>query len=124
MPCFHCALPVLDPDRYRVKVDGQWRPVCCPGCEAVAATILGYGLQGYYEQRTSPAPTAEGGSEDGDLRIYDDPEVQRGFVHVGAGGACDAALMLEGIRCTACAWLNESVLRRVPGVLAIGGGSG
>jgi P-type Cu2+ transporter len=119
-PCFHCALPVSDPGRYRVKVDGNWRPVCCPGCEAVAAAILGYGLQGYYEHRTSPAPTVEAGSENEDFRIYDDPEVQRGFVHAGAGGECDAALMLEGIRCTACVWLNESVLGRLPGVLGIG----
>jgi Cu2+-exporting ATPase len=119
-PCFHCALPVTDPGRYRVKVDGSWQPVCCPGCEAVAAAILGYGLQGYYEHRTSPAPAAEAGSENEDFRIYDDPEVQRGFVHTGAGGECDAALMLEGIRCTACVWLNESVLGRLPGVLGIG----
>ena len=117
--CFHCALPVTDPDRYRVKVDGHWQPVCCPGCEAVAAAILGYGLQGYYEQRTSPAATAEAGETE-DFRIYDDPEVQRGFVHTAATGECDAALMLEGIRCTACVWLNQSVLGRLPGVLGVG----
>ena len=117
--CFHCALPVPDPDRYRVKVDGRWRPVCCPGCEAVASAILGYGLQGYYEHRTGPAPTAEIGGESEEFRIYDDPEMQRGLVHAGAGD-CAAALMLEGIRCTACVWLNESMLRRLPGVLGIG----
>ena len=117
--CFHCSLPVSDPARYRVMVDGQWQPVCCPGCEAVASAILGYGLQGYYEQRTSPAPTAAG-DENEDLRIYDDPEVQRGFVHTAASGECDAALMLEGVRCTACVWLNQSVLGRLPGVLAVG----
>lgn len=118
--CFHCALPVLDPERYRVKVDGRWQPVCCPGCEAVATAILGYGLQGYYEQRTSPATTAGVGYQNEDLRVYDDPEVQRGFVHTDPTGACDAALMLEGVRCTACVWLNESVLGRLPGVLGIG----
>ena len=118
-PCFHCALPVPDPDRYRVKVGDKWQPVCCPGCEAVASTILGYGLRRYYEHRTGPAPTAEDAGDGRDFRIYDDPAVQRGFVHADAGGACDAALMLEGIRCTACAWLNESVLGRLPGVLDI-----
>lgn len=101
-------------------VDGDWRPVCCPGCEAVAAAILGYGLQGYYEHRTSPALTAELGRENEDLRIYDDPEVQRSFVHTAASGECNAALMLEGVRCTACVWLNQSVLGRLPGVLGVG----
>ncbi|MEK7436628.1 MAG: heavy metal translocating P-type ATPase [Pseudomonadota bacterium] len=118
--CFHCALPVTDPGRYRVKVDGHWRPVCCPGCEAVAAAILGYGLQGYYEHRTSPAPTAGTGGENEDFRVYDDPEVQRGFVHTESSGECEAALMIEGIRCTACVWLNQSVLGRLPGVLGVG----
>ncbi len=117
--CFHCALPVTEPGRYRVKVDGKWQPVCCRGCEAVASAILGYGLQGYYEHRTGPALTAAGG-ENEDLSIYDDPEVQRGFVHTAASGECDAALMLEGVRCTACVWLNQSVLGRLPGVLGVG----
>lgn len=118
-PCFHCALPVSEPERYRVKVEGEWRAVCCPGCEAVASAILGYGLHGYYEYRTEPASTAEAGAGE-DFSIYDDPEVLRGFVHEEANGECDAALMLEGIRCTACVWLNESVLGRLPGVTGIG----
>jgi Cu2+-exporting ATPase len=120
IPCFHCALPVLEPDRYRVEVDGKWQPVCCPGCEAVAAAILGYGLQNYYLHRTAPAATAETRGESEDFGIYDDPEVQRGFVHARADGGCEAALMLEGVRCTACVWLNESVLGRLPGVLGVG----
>ena len=118
--CFHCSLPVSDPDRYRVRVDDRWQPVCCPGCEAVAAAIVAYGLQGYYEHRTSPAPTAEAGTETEDFSIYDDPEVQRGFVHTGAGGEFTAALMLQDLRCTACVWLNERVLARLPGVLGVG----
>ncbi len=118
--CFHCALPVSDPGRYRVKVDGEWRSVCCPGCEAVASVILGYGLQGYYEHRTSPASTAEAGDDSENFDIYDDPEVQRGFVHTAASGECDAALMLEGVRCTACVWLNQSVIERLPGVRNVG----
>ena len=79
--CFHCALPVSEPNRYCVKVAGRWQPVCCPGCEAVAAAILGYGLEGYYQHRTAPAATAQDDGQSGEFRIYDDPEVQRGFVH-------------------------------------------
>ena len=33
-----------------------------------------------------------------DLSIYDDPEVQHGFVHKTADGNCAAGLMLEGDR--------------------------
>ncbi len=117
--CFHCALPVAEPERYGVTVDGSWRPVCCPGCQAVAGAILGYGLDDYYQHRTAPAMTASAAGVDEDLRVFDDAEVQRSFVRMGVN-ECDAALMLEGIRCTACVWLNESVIGRLPGVLGVG----
>ena len=115
--CFHCKLPVPDTARYRVKIDGSWRSVCCAGCEAVANAILGYGLERYYQHRTAPAPTADAGRESEDFGIYDDAEVQRGLVHVGARGEVQVALMLEGLRCTACVWLIESVIGLIPGVL-------
>ena len=120
LTCFHCTLPVTEPGRNRVKVNGEWRDVCCPGCEAVASAILGYGLEKYYRHRTEPAATAEAYDSNEDLGIYDDPEVQRAFVHAAAAGECNAALMIEGVRCTACVWLNESVLGSLPGVLGVG----
>jgi len=101
-------------------VNGNWQAVCCPGCEAVAAAILGYGLQGYYEHRTGPAATVADGAGTEDFGIYDDPEVQHGFVHKTADGNCDAGLMLEGVRCTACIWLNQRVLGGLPGVIGVG----
>ncbi len=119
MLCFHCGLPVLDSDRYGVKIDGKWRAMCCAGCEAVATAVLGYGLERYYQHRTAPAPTAEAGRESEDFRIYDDAEVQRGLVHAGESGERQVALMLEGLRCTACVWLNERVVGLMPGVLGI-----
>jgi P-type Cu2+ transporter len=33
-------------------------------------------------------------------------------------GAREATLLIEGVRCSACAWLNERALGRVPGVLS------
>jgi P-type Cu2+ transporter len=56
-----------------------------------------------------------------DLRPYDDPRVQQAFVRRLSGrddGACEATLLIEGVRCSACAWLNERALARVPGVLS------
>jgi Cu2+-exporting ATPase len=42
--------------------------------------------------------------------------LQRGFVRRGRNGS-EALLLLEGIRCAACAWLNEQAISRLPGVL-------
>jgi Cu2+-exporting ATPase len=55
--------------------------------------------------------------------LFDHPEVQKNFVRRAEGAAGEhereAALILEGITCAACVWLNESHVRRQPGVTAI-----
>ena len=51
------------------------------------------------------------------LDLYDRDDVQQNFVHREAEGACEAALMLEGIVCAACVWLTEHHVCALPGVL-------
>jgi Cu2+-exporting ATPase len=118
-PCFHCGLPVLAPGRHLVMVSGVPRDLCCAGCQAVTETILGSGLAAFYASRTATAASPAG--EDvvalADLSVYDRPEVQAGFVERGADGLCEATLLLEGIRCAACVWLNEQHLASQPGVV-------
>jgi Cu2+-exporting ATPase len=114
--CFHCGERVPAGARYAALVDGRWEPVCCAGCEAVASAIAGQGLAGYYRLREAPAETP--GQDSTDLTVYDDPAVQRGFVR-GEGDGREALLLLEGMRCPACAWLAERSIAARPGVRGI-----
>jgi P-type Cu2+ transporter len=118
-PCFHCGLPVTEPGRYVALVDGTQRDLCCTGCQAVTETILGSGLAAFYASRTAVAAPSAGRDTVPlpELAVYDRPEVQAGFVERGADGMCEATLLLEGIRCAACVWLNEQHLASQPGVL-------
>jgi Cu2+-exporting ATPase len=116
--CYHCGLPVLEPERWRARVLGAARDFCCAGCQAVATTIAAAGFERYYETRSAPggerAPLPESLPS---AALYDDPAAQREFVAVAGGGTREATLILDRIRCAACLWLNERALRRVPGVL-------
>ncbi len=115
--CFHCGLPVDPMDGRTAEIDGVKRSFCCPGCEAVATAILGQGLADYYRFRESAALRPEN-SDGEDFRVYDQPAAQAGFVVHVAGDEREAALLLEGIRCSACVWLNEQTLLRLPGVIS------
>jgi Cu2+-exporting ATPase len=115
--CFHCGLPVPAGSRYAAVIDGARRSMCCAGCQAVAETIAGQGLSAFYRSRTTYAPRGEGDARD-DLAIYDLTEVQRDFVSAD-GPLREATLLLEGITCAACVWLNETHLSRLPGVQAV-----
>ena len=119
--CFHCGQPVPAGARHAVAIAGEPRAMCCPGCAAVAEAILGAGLGEYYRHR-SALPASPGEAVPGFLKrleLYDLPGVQVGFVRAEEGDVREAALILEGITCAACIWLNERHLSRLPGVLAV-----
>lgn len=115
--CFHCGLAVPGGVRFSVLWNGETRALCCGGCEAVARAILNAGLDDYYRLRTAPARRADGTAPpiSPTFDVYDHPAVQRTLVR-GDGDQREATLILEGITCAACVWLNERQLRRLPGV--------
>ncbi|OHX18296.1 cation transporter [Chromobacterium amazonense] len=119
--CFHCGLPVPAGARFPIRYRQQEEAACCAGCQAVANTIIQSGLADYYQHRTEGAARAEAlpSAVLEQIKLYDAEELQQSFVHRGNGEEREAALMLEGITCAACIWLNEQHLRRLPGVLAV-----
>jgi Cu2+-exporting ATPase len=115
--CFHCGQPIPSGATYAAEVDGVSRPMCCAGCQAVARTIVDRGLGAYYRHRTAPARTVEPVPADllDRLALYDRPAVQQSFVRP-EGELRETSLILEGITCAACVWLNERHVSRLPGV--------
>jgi Cu2+-exporting ATPase len=113
--CFHCGLP-LSGVSYPVNVDDRPRETCCRGCQAVAQTIVDHGLASYYRYRSAPAPRLEAApGRFARLKLYDLPEVQRGFVRESGAHEKEATLLLEGITCAACVWLIEQRLAALDG---------
>ena len=112
--CFHCGTAVPAAGRWRSTVLGEPRDFCCGGCRAVAEAIVVGGLEEYYRLRTASAPRASP-REAFEDRLFDREELQASFV-LRAGDFREASLVLEGIHCPACLWLNERRLRAVPGM--------
>jgi Cu2+-exporting ATPase len=109
--CYHCGLPVALGSAWSVRIDGQARPMCCPGCAAVAEGIVEAGLADYYRTRSVFAERADGADlVPPELALYDTAAVAPG------GAACEGVFSLDGIRCAACVWLIERRLARLAGV--------
>jgi Cu2+-exporting ATPase len=102
-----------------VLIDRTARPMCCPGCAAVAQAIIDAGLENFYRHRTAPSRRAEAlvPAQLRALDLYDREDVQRSFVRRESSELREAALILEGISCAACVWLSERRLGSMPGVL-------
>ncbi|MGB5249541.1 MAG: heavy metal translocating P-type ATPase [Gammaproteobacteria bacterium] len=121
--CFHCGEPVLTGQRYLVKLAQQTRPVCCPGCKAVAEFIRDSGLSDYYEFRTAaalrPNDPELAATTSAEWLAFDRPAVLERLSSLSADGYREALLLVEGVRCAACSWLIERSLGQLPGAVEI-----
>lgn len=116
--CYHCGAPLAG-SNYHVTIDGRDQPVCCPACQAVAATIVAGGFANYYRFReearaqTAAAPATE------QFAAFDQPDFQQRWLREGASGERECELLIGGMHCAACVWLLENQLRRLPGLSAV-----
>lgn len=120
LSCFHCGLPIVDGAAFPIVYRQAEQLTCCAGCQAVAQSIIDAGLDYYYEQRTAEATKVALPDADilAQLKLYDLPEVQQGFVFE-QGDVKQATLLLDGITCAACVWLIEQTLLRLLGVVSV-----
>lgn len=116
--CYHCGGELPQPVIHFSELGGVSRPFCCSGCQAIAETIHGQGLQAFYSRRIplGEKPGEFSSAVPDRLLAYDDPVLTTRFVRTDEHGIGEVTLRLEKIRCAACVWLNEQHLLRVPGV--------
>lgn len=119
--CYHCGLPIPASTSHYVAIDGASRRMCCIGCEAVAQSIVDNGLSEYYRHRDAmPEPQKEAlPVELQELGLFDHPDFQQSFVQPIGEHERQASLILEGITCAACVWLNERHVAQQPGVTLV-----
>ena len=119
--CYHCGLPVPAGVELSVSIDEQPRAMCCIGCQAVTQAIVDNGLADYYRNRdalpNSPREALPAIVEG--LKLYDHADFQKSFVRELGESEREASLIIEGITCAACIWLNEQHVARLAGVTAM-----
>ena len=116
--CFHCALPVARDDEFQVEIDGDLKPVCCPGCKAVAELIRDTGMSSYYELREAPQPGVGRPADDAtEWQLFDREDMISAFADLGDDSA-EATIYVGGMYCAACSWLIESTLGNRAGIIS------
>ena len=114
--CFHCALPVDRFDEYQVEIEGDLKPVCCPGCKAVAELIRDAGMSNYYAMRDAPSPgVGRPPAIATEWQVFDSDDMFKAFAERSDGFA-EATIYVGGMYCAACSWLIESTLTRQTGI--------
>ncbi|WP_343584558.1 heavy metal translocating P-type ATPase [Herbaspirillum sp.] len=115
-PCFHCGQPVPAGESLQLLIGGAPRELCCVGCRSVAQLIVDSGCEDFYLRRSAPSARV-----DPEQLLPDElalADLPAGPDFPGDSGAADLLLSVDGLRCSACVWLIERYLARLPGVLA------
>lgn len=95
-------------------VDGISRDLCCAGCEAAAQLILSQGLGRYYQFRSPAEPLRD--QLHPSWQVFDREAAVRRYSHLNADGERELSVYVEGMHCSACAWLIENSLRQLDGI--------
>src|SRR5512147_1345003 len=107
LTCDHCLLPVTEQDAVREEIDGVRKVFCCHGCSGIYQLIHSEGLDDFYARRSTWVP---GPATLHAVDVSSFTETLR-----KAGNEIETDLILDGIRCASCVWLNERILLRTPG---------
>ena len=91
---------------------------CCNGCQGVYHLLKDDGLDAFYDKMRNDtiAPPIESAN---DTSNFDLESFKQRYIKTDDEGFSRVDLVIEGIHCAACVWLNEKVLNQTEGVLEI-----
>ncbi len=113
--CTHCQLEFDE----KVMITEENNPdvyFCCNGCQGVYHLLKDDGLDSFYEKmgnsKIAPPLQVESDSSSFDMESF-----KQRYIKTTADGFSSVDLVIEGIHCAACIWLNEKVLADKEGIV-------
>ena len=110
--CTHCHLEF---NESVMIVDGE-HYFCCSGCQGVFHLLSDEGLDTFYEKSNNVSLTPLTHQYDDSSNFNADAFYDK-FVKTNSDGFKEVSLIIEGIHCSACVWLNEKALHKMDGVI-------
>ncbi len=89
---------------------------CCKGCQGIYHLLKDEGLESFYD-KLGDEKLAPPTQQFEDSSNFDAPAFYDRYVTVDDEGFCEVSLIIEGIHCSACVWLNEKALHKMDGVV-------
>ncbi|OCL82990.1 heavy metal translocating P-type ATPase [Arcobacter porcinus] len=111
--CNHCHLSF---EQSIMIKDGDMN-FCCGGCQTVFHILKEENLDSFYEKLGNKSIKAPLQVSNRDLEKFDSQNFLNNYTTKTKDGFTQIDLILEGIHCAACVWLNEKILYDTKGVV-------
>ena len=111
--CNHCHLSFDE----KIMIKENDLNFCCGGCQSVYHILKSENLDSFYEKLGNKTIKAPLQVSNYDLSKFDSENFLNSYTTITKDGFVQIDLILEGIHCAACVWLNEKVLYDTKGVI-------
>lgn len=111
--CNHCHLEF---DKEVMIKDGNLY-FCCKGCEGVYHILKNDGLDSFYDKLGNKTIAPPLKLDNDDVTKFDSQNFLDNYVTKTKEGFSQIDLIIEGIHCAACVWLNEKILYDTKGII-------
>ena len=112
--CNHCQLEF--DESVMIQEEDLKLYFCCNGCQGVYHILQDDGLTSFYEKigkNVLSKPIAIGK----DSSSFDSDSFKQRYIKTTSEGFSRVDLIIEGIHCAACIWLNEKILDETDGII-------
>ncbi len=116
--CDHCHLEYEETFLLKDTSFSSTHYFCCKGCQGVFHLLKEEGLNAFYEKKGDIALNPPSSQDNEDLARFDVETFLSKYVKK-EGEFCEISLIIEGIHCSACVWLNEKVLSKQEGIVEV-----
>ncbi len=99
------------------KKDDKELNFCCKGCQGVYHLLESEGLDTFYDKLGNTTLQPASTQISADLEKFDLEGFKNKYIKSTKEGLSEIHLIIEGIHCSACVWLNEKVLHKTNGII-------
>ena len=111
--CNHCHLSFDE----KIMIKENDLNFCCGGCQNVYHILKSENLDSFYEKLGNKTLGSPLQVLNDDLEKFDSQNFLNNYTSLTKDGFLQIDLILEGIHCAACVWLNEKILYDTKGVI-------
>lgn len=114
--CSHCHLEFEKEQMIHDAIGDKELYFCCKGCQGVYHLLESEGLDSFYDKlgKNSLNPAT---SIDANVEKFDLDSFEKRFIKTTTDGFKQIDLIIDGIHCAACVWLNEKILFNTDGII-------
>lgn len=117
MKCSHCQNTFPKDSLLVCNDEGKELYFCCNGCKSVYFILKDHHVQSFYDKLQGSALTPKDKIQTFSPAYYQSQSFKEKYIRKTKDGYSQTLFLIHNIHCSACIWLNETMLNKLDGII-------